>query len=247
MKTLIVGNWKMNGDGQLLESFLMSNALKTDANSEIVLCPPAMFLGESSKVTNSIKLGAQDCSSASKGAYTGDISANMFADMGIRYTLVGHSERRRYQRETNDLCAAKVITAQKSGLTPIFCIGEDRKDYKAGLTQDVLVNQLESLIVHAVDFTNLVIAYEPIWSIGTGLLPQLEEIQSTMNSIQDWLIDQKGPETANQIRLLYGGSVNGANAKTILELEPVSGVLVGGASFEVNAFANIAAAARMLR
>ncbi len=243
MKKLIVGNWKMNGDGQLLESFLMSNVLSTQEASEIVLCPPVVLLPEFSKSSHAIKLGAQDCSSASKGAFTGDISASMLVALGIRYTLVGHSERRRYQRETNDQCAAKAFAAQKSGLTPIFCIGEGRKDYEHGLTYDVLVNQMESLIVHDIDFDNLVIAYEPVWSIGTGLLPQIDEIVSVMSSIRQWIINAKGIRTANQVRLLYGGSVNDKNAGNILELEPVSGVLVGGASLDPDTFSAIAAAA----
>ena len=233
----------MNGSGDLLESFMTCKALGKNENRQVVICPPSLYLERASRPDANIDFGAQDCGAAIEGAYTSEVSAKMLQNAGVKFTLVGHSERRRYQQETNDSCVSKLSTAQLVGVTPIFCIGESRADYQAGITHDVLINQLQSLTVHAVNFSDLVIAYEPIWSIGSGLIPEMDEINAVMSDIRQWLIQAVGFASATRVRLLYGGSVNSKNANKIMKLQPVDGVLVGGASLDLQGFIDIANAA----
>jgi triosephosphate isomerase len=242
MKKIIVGNWKMNGSTQLLQKFAQHQALADQCDAELVICPPSTLLSQASNLVKSISVGAQDCGTGMTRAHTGDLSAEMLATAGAKYVIVGHSERRKYQRETNDTCASKVIAAQKAGLKPIFCIGETEAENNANLTFEVLANQLDSLSVHAIDFDNIIIAYEPIWAIGAKRLPDLKLISTAVNSIKYWLIQVLGMEHAQRIQILYGGSVDASNAADVLNLRSVNGVLVGGASLCPESFLTIAAA-----
>ncbi len=233
----------MNGSVELLNEFSQGRSRTEWAHAELVICPPSIMLPHAVSLERDFAVGAQDCSHANSGAFTGDISANMLADFGVKYVLTGHSERRRYQKETNDKCVSKVNVAQNSGLTPIFCIGETLADYQSNLTMDVLSNQLESLLVHNIDFENLVIAYEPIWAIGSGLVPSLNTISQTVDFIKDWIIRSKGRVHGDGMRLLYGGSVSSENSGAILSLPNVGGLLIGGASLKHPSFRLIASSA----
>jgi triosephosphate isomerase len=185
-----------------------------------------------------IKLGAQDCHFAEKGAYTGDISAAMLKDIGIKNVILGHSERRLFHKETDLEICNKVKAAHQSGLNVILCIGETKEEKDKGLTLSVLKNQIDNSLNCDFNAENTVIAYEPVWAIGTSLTPTIEEIQSTHLAIRKH-IDSKNQNTANNIKILYGGSLKASNAKDILSLTDVDGGLIGGASLIASEFLSI--------
>lgn len=240
MTKLIVANWKMNGTKENTHGFCHKiNALSQETNTKntLVICPPAPYLDilKNDLKTSEIKLGAQDCSAALEGAYTGEVSAQMLADIGCNYVLIGHSERRQHHQEFNDLLSKKIHQALEAGLQPIFCIGESDADYEANGTQDVLKKQLKALR----DFKenkSIVVAYEPVWAIGTGKVASLEDIQNTCSFIKEALFN----DHALSPPILYGGSVKGDNSAAILSLLAVGGVLVGGASLKADEFWKIA-------
>lgn len=210
MKKWVVANWKMNGSVKLLQDYQ-----RAFFNSEnFIVCPPAIYLNNST----SLPLGAQNIHYESEGAYTGEISVSMLADIGVRYCLVGHSERRQYFSETNAQIRAKSSLCLENAITPIICIGESLGQYEAGKTLEVLETQLKECLPDAEGFW---IAYEPVWAIGTGLTPSPEEIFSVHAYLREKLSSTK---------LLYGGSVNEQNVSGILANSNVEGVLVGGAS-----------------
>jgi triosephosphate isomerase len=189
-----------------------------------------------------IHIGAQDCHTQDKGAFTGDVSAGMVADTGATHVIVGHSERRDAHHETNRDVRQKVKSAWVSDLTAILCIGESGDDRTTNNTLDIISGQLSGSLPDACSATNTVIAYEPIWAIGTGLVPTLEQIIEVHNFIRDLLTTRFGKDIGNAIPLLYGGSVKPDNAATIFEAENVDGALVGGASLKASDFAPIIAA-----
>jgi triosephosphate isomerase len=240
-RRLVVGNWKMYG--RLTSGLVLARDIAEQAegvrplNFDLVLCPPATLtwaIGEALLGTP-VMLGAQDCHTATHGAYTGDLSAAMFVDLGCRYVILGHSERRLGHGETSGLVAQKVEAAQVAGLTTIVCVGETAEDLQAGTTAEIIEKQLRESLPSKVKTNNLVIAYEPVWAIGTGQQPSPEDVVTVHKQIRKVL-----GEIGETVRVLYGGSVTPANAENVLREEEVDGVLVGSASLNADGFWAIA-------
>ncbi|MEL6210672.1 MAG: triose-phosphate isomerase [Pseudomonadota bacterium] len=243
-RPLAAGNWKMNGLGAAraeLES-LIERVRGTGA--DVLICPPATLMaGFAAAASGSaVAIGGQDCHAAEKGAHTGDLSAEMLADAGATAVILGHSERRADHGETDAVVRAKVEAAWRAGLMAILCVGETEAERDAGTTLDVVARQLEGSLPDGADAARLVVAYEPVWAIGTGRTPTLAEIAEVHDSLRARLTDRLGAE-AEGVRLLYGGSVKPGNAAEILALENVDGGLVGGASLKATDFAAIVEAA----
>ena len=239
---IAAGNWKMNGTAAALTELDALEGMLPDNAPQVVICPPAPLLFRATKKAARIAIGAQDCHMTSAGAHTGDISAEMIADTGATYVIVGHSERRADHEETNSDVRSKVKCAWAAGLVAIMCIGESGDDREAGNTLDIIGGQLAGSLPDAVQPGNTVVAYEPIWAIGTGKVPTLEQIIEVHDFLRAQLIRRFGPETGDAIPLLYGGSVKPDNAATIFQAANVDGALVGGASLKAQDFAPIIAA-----
>ncbi len=240
-RKLAAGNWKMNGTAEAL-SELVALAIHLQPDSpETVICPPAPLLCRACEKTRGtgIAIGAQDCHMESAGAFTGDISAAMVADTGARYVIVGHSERRDGHGETSADVCRKAQSAWSAGLTAIICIGESGTERDAGKTLDVIGQQLDGSVPDGAAGDNCVIAYEPIWAIGTGKTPTQDQIIEVHDFIRDRLITRFGDTVGAAVRLLYGGSVKPDNAAQIFTAENVDGALVGGASLKADDFAPI--------
>jgi triosephosphate isomerase (TIM) len=236
-RKIAAGNWKMNG---LRASLTEARALAARFPAPevgIVLCPPATLLGAmaASLAGSAVRVGGQDCHAKASGAHTGDISAPMLADVGASYVIVGHSERRADHAESSAQVAAKAQAAHAAGLTAIICLGESEVQRDAGDTLDVVLGQLRDSLPASATLTNTIIAYEPIWAIGTGRTPTLEQIAEVHNALRAALPDAGIP-------LLYGGSVKPDNASAIFGLTNVDGALVGGASLKADDFSAIVAA-----
>ena len=243
---LVAGNWKMNGlaasIGQLKAVIAGAKDL---ANVELMVCPPATLIASFAAVAHGsrVAIGGQDCHALASGAYTGDISAEMLKDAGASAVIVGHSERRQYHAETDADVRAKALAALRAGLTPIVCVGETRTEREAGHALKVVAAQLQgSLPDGAPDF---VVAYEPVWAIGTGLTPTTADVGEMHRSIRDHLVSRYR-EGGQGTRILYGGSVNPKNAAELLAVENVDGALVGGASLKAEDFLAIAGVYRWL-
>jgi triosephosphate isomerase len=241
-RPLIAGNWKMNllrADAVALASALREGA--GAANAEIVVCPVAVQITAVAQVLSAtaISVGGQDCHVDASGAHTGDMSAEMLADAGARWVIVGHSERRTDHGETDEQVRAKAVAGLRAGLTPIICVGETLAQRKAGETLDVLARQIAASVPSGA--ANIVVAYEPVWAIGTGLTPTITEIDDAHRHLRAKLGDVV-PD-AQAVRILYGGSVNPSNAAEILGVADVDGALVGGASLKAADFLPIVAAA----
>ena len=245
-RPLIAGNWKMNGhmaDGLSLAKDLAQNMkAQSDPVFDMVVCPPFTLVNEigNAIADSAIALGAQDCHTAEKGAHTGDISAAMLADLGCRFVIVGHSERRTDHGETDDGVKAKAAAVQALGLTAIICIGETEAERDARRTFDVVKTQLTGSLPPASTMANTVIAYEPVWAIGTGRTPSLEEVLEVHALIRADLIETMGEEQASGTRVLYGGSMKPENARDLIALADVDGGLIGGASLKAKDFWAIA-------
>ncbi len=241
-RKLAAGNWKMNGTAaSLAELETLKAALPDTAAPDVVICPPAtlLFRAVQAAENSGIAIGAQDCHMQPKGAFTGDISAGMIADTGATHVIVGHSERRDAHAETNADVRSKAEAAWAAGLTAIICIGEALEDREAMNTLDIISDQLAGSLPDAASAANTVIAYEPIWAIGTGKVPTLAQIVEVHDFIRATLITRFGAEAGDAFPLLYGGSVKPENAATIFEAENVDGALVGGASLKAADFAPI--------
>jgi triosephosphate isomerase len=234
---LIVGNWKMNGlmadSKQRVEALMGAKSTAFD----MVLCPPATMINALGLWTkdSSLKIGGQDCHAQASGAFTGNISAQMLKDLGCTHVIVGHSERRQYHKETSAEVAAKAKAAHEAGLIAIICIGETDAERTAGRANDVVTEQLAASVPDCATVENTVIAYEPVWAIGTGKVASSEDIKGIHALIRD--------KSTVKAKILYGGSVKGSNAAEILHLPNVDGVLVGGASLKADEFLAIANAA----
>jgi triosephosphate isomerase len=226
---LIVGNWKMNGNLKLLQECL-SQWQAAPSFNQVVLCLPAVFLEKAETFIHqpNFHIGGQNCHSQLQGAFTGDTSASHLKEVGCRYVIVGHSERRQGHQETNSMVKAKAEAALKADLIPIICIGETLEQREQRTTLDVLKQQLEESVPN---HPSPLIAYEPVWAIGTGKVAALEDIQSVHGFIKHFF--------NNHVTILYGGSVTVENYKEILSLSDVDGVLVGGASLKVDDFAKM--------
>ncbi len=236
---IVLGNWKMNGlraDGLARVRALRAREHAALARGTLGICPPATLLATIQAVLagSAILLGGQDCSSEAKGAHTGDLSAAMLADAGCRLVIVGHSERRHGRGETDRLVRAKAAAAHAAGLIPVLCIGETEAEWQAGRTLEVLDGQLEGSLPEAASAANLIVAYEPVWAIGTGRTPSLDDIARTHAHLRARLVDLVAG--GQQLGLLYGGSVKASNAKEIMAVAAVDGVLVGGASLDADEF-----------
>jgi len=240
---LLVGNWKMNGVKADLEGAgLIAAAAKTAQSQaiQLAICPPATLLSRLSEMAAGTELltGAQDCHAKVSGAHTGDISAAMIKDAGGHFVIVGHSERRADHDETSDLVQTKAHAALEAGLVPIICVGETRVEREAGQAEAVVLAQVEASVPESFPEGGLVIAYEPVWAIGTGLVPSAADVLAMHGAIHNNLVGRFGALGAS-IRLLYGGSVNGQNASDLLHLAHVDGALVGGASLTAAGFLKI--------
>lgn len=235
-RKLAAGNWKMNGTTAALSE--LSN-LQTPENIDVLICPPAPLIAPAASTSGKVAIGGQDCHAAQSGAHTGDVSAALLADVGATYVITGHSERRTDHGETNAIVAAKSKAAWETALVAVICIGETLAEREAGNTLDVIAAQLDGSIPDGATGANTVIAYEPVWAIGTGLVPDLAQIAEVHDFIRSNLTERFGADTANSIRLLYGGSVKPTNAQDIFATSNVDGALVGGASLKASDFNGI--------
>ncbi|MDJ1014912.1 MAG: triose-phosphate isomerase [Paracoccaceae bacterium] len=242
-RKLAAGNWKMNGTGGSLAEADALAAAWPQAACDILICPPATLLSRlSDRLSGSlIATGAQDCHTASSGAHTGDVSADMVADAGGSHVILGHSERRADHGETDALVRAKAEAALGAGLIAVVCVGETLEEREAGQTIDIVGGQLAGSLPDGATAANTVVAYEPVWAIGTGKVPTLEEIGAVHDDIRARLVARFGAE-GDGIRVLYGGSVKPSNAAEIFGVSNVDGALVGGASLKADDFGGIIAA-----
>lgn len=244
-RPLVAGNWKMNGSRASVDSLLAGlSQLEMAKTVDVAVCPSFVFLQQATAALtgSDIRVGAQDCSSVSDGAYTGDISASMLADQGCTLVLIGHSERREYHREGDALLADKLAIAVTKGLVPVLCVGETREQREAGDAEQVVGEQLRGALMNQASLEGLVIAYEPVWAIGTGLTATPEQAQAMHAYIRNELASVAGV-SANETRLLYGGSVKAANAVELFAQPDIDGALVGGAALDAAEFGKIIDAA----
>ncbi len=244
---IVAGNWKMNGDAQLVDHFLegLSHA-SFPAAVEVVLCPPAVYLGSFGDAA--ARIGAQNCSSEASGAFTGELSVEMLQDVGCKYVLVGHSERRALFGETDSVVAQKVKTVSDSGLLPILCVGETLEERQSGDYLNVVSKQVVSglSLLDKKQTAAVVLAYEPVWAIGTGLTAtpeQAQEVHASIRQVLETLIDE---DISRKVKILYGGSVNAGNAAELFAQQDIDGGLVGGASLKFDEFMAICSAAAKL-
>jgi triosephosphate isomerase len=242
LKKLVAGNWKMHGTGaDLAEVTSISMAAETAA-CDVALCLPATLIERGVRAAPGFTVGGQDCHAADKGAHTGDISAAMLKDAGATLTIVGHSERREAHGESDADVRAKAEAALVAGLSVILCIGESLEIREAGQAVVVVSAQVDASLPKAASGENLAIAYEPIWAIGTGKIPSMDDIAEMHGALRQRLVAAYG-DAGNQVRILYGGSVKGSNAAEIFAVPDVNGALVGGASLKAADFLPIIAAA----
>ncbi len=243
VQKLIVGNWKMNGlksDLHIIHD--IAETSKKYSNMRAGLCLPATLISQAVSENSEFLLGGQDCHIAQSGAHTGCVSAAMLLDVGAKLVIVGHSERRADYCETNDDVRAKAMAAIEAGLIPIVCVGETLEQRDSGQALDVVLDQLDASIPDNIPENAIVVAYEPIWAIGTGRIPSDDDVAAMHNAIRQKLIDRFGG-TGSTVAILYGGSMNGDNAAALLSIPHVDGGLVGGASLSVAKFEPIMAAA----
>jgi triosephosphate isomerase len=248
IRPLVAGNWKMNGTSASLHdlhAFGHGFMQGLDAETDALLCLPATLLSSAAPILarTPVRLGGQDCHAAPQGAHTGDISAEMLKDAGATFVIVGHSERRTDHGEDDTTVRAKAQAAWRAGLVAIICIGETRQEREAGKTLDVLSRQIAGSVPDGATSATTVIAYEPVWAIGTGLTPTAADVEEAHAHIRERLAEKLGGEAA-RMRILYGGSVKPSNAAELLAVANVDGALVGGASLKAADFIGIAEAYR---
>ncbi len=247
IRPLVAGNWKMNGLKGALDEVSRLKTLLADGGSiaaDAMICPTATLLAALSAEAagSAIKTGGQDCHAAESGAHTGDISAEMLADAGATAVIVGHSERRTDHGESDTEVCAKAEAAYRAGLTAIICVGETAAEREQGQTLDVVSGQLAGSVPGSATAANTIIAYEPVWAIGTGLTPTTSDIEDVHRAMRQAMIERLGAEEGAAVKLLYGGSVKPANAEELMAVENVNGALVGGASLKADDFYGILAA-----
>lgn len=245
-KKIVAGNWKMNGSSELVRTLVPALAEEAkQSQAEILVCPPAPFLTEARSLAgDALKIGAQNCHEAESGAFTGEVSASMLADLKLSYVLTGHSERRAIYGETDALIAAKTKAAVAHGLAAVLCVGETLEERESGRTLDVVLGQVKSVFdqLSTDDWSQLVVAYEPVWAIGTGKTASSEQAQEVHKAIRDVLAGYS-QEHADAMRILYGGSVKADNAAELFACPDIDGGLVGGASLNADEFISICRAA----
>ncbi|HCH70103.1 MAG TPA: triose-phosphate isomerase [Colwellia sp.] len=251
-RTIVAANWKMNGGLALINTIVNGlTSVELQENVDIVICPSFPFLYELvsqakvNKLDKAIYVGAQNVSAHDSGAYTGEVSTQMLQELSVEFVIIGHSERRSYYKETSTQIAHKVNAALKAGLTPILCIGESEAERIAEQTEIVLASQLQPVIdeVGIEKFIDVVIAYEPVWAIGTGKTASSEMAQETHKFIRQFLA-KANENVANKVPLLYGGSVNASNCEELFAQTDIDGGLIGGASLHVEQFKKICSAAK---
>ncbi len=246
-RMMVAGNWKMHGS-RAMAGELVDAIVSADRDSiDVAVFPPAVYLAElvSAHGSTGVLIGAQDLSAHAEGAYTGEVAASMLCDVGCTHVLVGHSERRQYHAETNQQVAEKFVAAQSAGLIPVLCVGESLDQRDAGGTEQVIAEQLRAVIDHAGSdaFVNAVVAYEPVWAIGTGRTATPDQAQQVHAFIRD-IFANEDVKLSSSLRILYGGSVKASNASELFAQADVDGGLVGGASLIATDFVAICAAAR---
>ena len=245
---LVAGNWKLNGSrdaNQRLVSGILAGAGEA-AGAEILLCPPYVYLPQvgADSADSAVQLGAQDVAAQAEGAFTGEVSATMLREVGCSHIIVGHSERRSLFGDTDEVVAAKFMAAHEQGLTPILCVGESLEERESGVTMAVIERQVGAVLAAAgiEPFAASIIAYEPVWAIGTGLTATPEQAQDVHAHIRS-IIAASDAKIAAGLRILYGGSVKGANAAELFAMEDIDGGLIGGASLDADDFLSICRAA----
>lgn len=240
-RKLAAGNWKMNGTSADLDRLATLAGSHGAAGCDVLICPPATLVARAAETVSgsAVAIGGQDCHAATSGAHTGDVSAVMLKDAGATHVILGHSERREDHGETDAQVRAKSDAAIAAGLVAVVCVGEKLADRDAGRTLDVVGTQLDGSVPDGITGDTLVVAYEPVWAIGTGKVPTLEQIGEVHDVIRARLEDRFGADTGGAVRLLYGGSVKPGNAAEIFGVSNVDGALVGGASLKPEDFGPI--------
>ena len=231
--SFFIANWKLNGNFQFIDQFITEISLPRDNSKCVVICPTSIHLDYMSKMKTEFYVGAQNVSQHEDGAFTGEISADSLTDLNINFCIVGHSERRKFFFEKNEEINLKSAILIKNHLIPIICIGETLEEKEKGITNDILEEQLKKSIPISSNFENTIIAYEPVWAIGTGLTPTNEEINDTHKFIREHNVKY------NKFKIIYGGSVKSTNVKEITSLSNVDGALIGGASLKSDEFTKI--------
>lgn len=244
LRKLVAGNWKMNGNrAQLAELDMIAAAAAANDSVDVAICPPFTLIGPAVDRQPALMIGAQDCHAAPSGAHTGCVSAAMLKEAGARMAIVGHSERRTDNHETDGEIRAKAEAAIADGLLAVVCVGETEAERDSGNARHVVEKQLDGSVPVSGAGDTLVIAYEPVWAIGTGRTPSIQDVAEMHAAIRSKLVDLLGEEGA-QVRILYGGSVKPSNAAELLGVPDVDGALVGGASLKAEDFVPIIEAAR---
>lgn len=243
---LVAGNWKMHGNLQMTQDLLKKLLEKQLPEAQLLVCPPFPYLQQAAQLLqgSGVALGAQDCSVAQEGAFTGEVSAFMLADLGVSHVLLGHSERRQYQQESNELVLAKAQAALAAGLVPVICVGETLQQRDAGLSGKVVLEQA-GVILRGLDrdlLDRVIFAYEPVWAIGTGLTATPEQAQEVHALLRD-AVAEVDVKLAENMLLLYGGSVKPDNAASLFGMADIDGGLIGGASLDADQFLAIGYAA----
>ncbi len=244
LRPLIAGNWKMNGLKASMTEFeaMLAGASKVTGKADLLVCPPVTLIAafaEKARGSKALAVGGQDCHPEASGAHTGDISAEMLADAGAIAVIVGHSERRADHGESDALVRKKAEAAWRAGLTAIVCVGETQQHRDAGQTLDICGGQLQGSLPDGATAATLVVAYEPVWAIGTGLTPTVENVEQIHKFIRESLVARFGGE-GSKMRILYGGSVKPSNAAELMAVANVNGALIGGASLKAADFLAIA-------
>ncbi|MCF7859407.1 MAG: triose-phosphate isomerase [Candidatus Cloacimonetes bacterium] len=241
-RTIIAGNWKMNKLFPEVEDFLFELSENLEAKDlgkiDVIICPPSLYMEIATDVAVDSKfyIGAQNVNDKDLGAYTGEISACMLDSMDIDYCIIGHSERREYYSETNEMINAKVKRLQENAIVPIICVGETLEQREQGITQDVILEQLNGAFKDIRIEENVIIAYEPVWAIGTGKTATPEQAQEVHFLIRNWIRENYSPLTADNLSILYGGSMKPANTAELLMQPDIDGGLIGGSSLDISQF-----------
>lgn len=246
-KNIVAGNWKMNKN--LTESQALITEIRgivRDENTnkaEIIICPTCLVLASASKLLDgsTVKLGAQNCHFEDSGAFTGELSASMLKSAGVSHVIIGHSERRQYFNETNEMLAKKASAAVKQGLTVLFCVGETKEERESNIFFEVIKSQISEGLFHLSnkEMESIVIAYEPVWAIGTGLTASSDQAEEIHAYIRSLILEKFGEETAQNTSILYGGSVKPDNAVELFSRENIDGGLIGGAALKARDFIDI--------
>nr|XP_002130790.1 triosephosphate isomerase B-like [Ciona intestinalis] len=227
------GNFKMNGNKSSLDDIITNLNTVNSPETDVVVAPSPLYLDYvTNKITSQVKVAAQNCYKAAKGAYTGEVSPAMLSDVGVNWVILGHSERRHVFNESNELIGQKVKHALESGLSVIPCIGEKLDEREAGVTEQVVFEQMTFIKDNVEDWSKVVIAYEPVWAIGTGKTATPGQAQEVHEKLRKWLADNVSDDVSKSTRIIYGGSVNAGNCKELAKGKDIDGFLVGGASLK---------------